>query len=126
MDETRASSAVHVATWTPKAVKSVTQIAHEAMSCTDDLSTRERLKAVHRACPPFRMLMVALGALVRELTRKVLDLRQDRGECRRIDCRSVSGCYRGRHLGALNRPCHECGCCGSVARGADININNLT
>ncbi len=95
------------------------------MALAHDLCAGERLEAAHRPRPPFQMLMVALDALLRELARDVLDLRQDHGECGRIDRRSIRCRQSGRHMSALNRPRQErCGC-GSVARWANIDINNL-
>ena len=68
------------------------------MPLTNDLRTWECLEATHRARPTFEMLMVALNALLYDLARDVLDLRQDYGECWQIDCCSIGCRERRRNL----------------------------
>ncbi len=55
--------------------KPTPEIAHEAVSLADDLSTGERLEAAHRTRPAFKMLMVALNPLLHHLAFDVLDRR---------------------------------------------------
>lgn len=71
------------------------------------------------------MLMVALNALLRELTRDVRGLRKDGGERRRVERRLISGRHRRRDLGTLNRLRQERRCRGCVTCGTDEDINHL-
>ncbi len=69
--------------------------------------------------------MVTFDALLLHLAPDVPDLRQDRGECGRVDRRFVGRRQRRHDVGTLDRPRQECGGCSRVTCGADVDIDDL-
>ena len=69
--------------------------------------------------------MVALDPLLHQLAFDVRDLRQHCGKRRRINRRFVSRRQTGCDLGTLDRLRQERGSRGSIACGADVNVDDL-